>query len=85
MRTDKELIISILTLRVIGDYKVKDASESMRINMLCMELADGNHTLDSIKETIGFKTFSSNFNIQDNYLKELINQVTGLEKLKTLV
>ena len=76
---NSNIISSVLTLKLAGDYKCTDNTDIIRLNMLAMELSNGNHTIDSVKETIGFRTASSNFNLSDEYILELIEKVKELE------
>lgn len=77
---EKNIISSVLTLKLAGDYKCTDNTDLIRLNMLAMELSSGNHTIDTIKETIGFRTAYSNFNLNDEYILELIEKVEELTK-----
>lgn len=76
------LIVSSLTLRMISDYNCTDNTDAMRLNMLAMELAGEGMTVEKIKNSIGYRTAQSNFNITDEYIKELLNQAEGIRSLK---
>lgn len=78
----KKLIVSSLTLRMIGDYNCTDNADAMRLNMLAMELAREGQTVETIKNSTGYRTIQSNFNISDEYLKELLTQAEELRSLQ---
>ena len=65
--------INNITKKLIRDYRCTDPSDAMRLDMLAMELESQDHTVESLKDTTQFMCASSNFNITDDYLKELIN------------
>ena len=79
----KNLIVSSLTLRMIGDYNCTDNADAMRLNMLAMELAEESQTVETIKNSIGYRTAQSDFNISDEYLKELLTQAEEIRNLPT--
>ena len=61
-----------LTLKILHDYGIKDNADTMRVDMLAMEVADQKHTVESLKKTSGYMSTINDINFTDEYLQELI-------------
>jgi len=71
-----------ITLKICTDYNVKDMSDYMRVNMLAMEIARNEHTVDSLKKSSGFLSTTYDFNFTDEYLQKLIDfKIESYEKV----
>ena len=69
----KEEKSTAITLKICTDYNVNDMSDYMRVNMLAMEIAHNEHTVDSLKKSSGFLSTTYDFNFTDEYLQKLID------------
>lgn len=67
------IITNALTLRMIGDFNCIDNSDAIRLNMLAMEFENKN-SLEEIKKSLGYSVTQFNFNIDDNYINDLLKQ-----------
>lgn len=62
-----------LTAKIVADYGVTDMSNSMRVEMLAMEIDGNNHTLESLKKSPGYLSAVNDFNFTDEYLQALLD------------
>jgi hypothetical protein len=68
--------LTLITEKLITDFGCVDMSDAMRLDMLGMEIDSKQHTLNSLKQTSAFSCAFMNFNLSDDYLKELLNLKT---------
>jgi hypothetical protein len=71
MKTD--LISNVITL-MFAQAGVEDNTDLMRCNILAMEIAGNNHTIESIKKTSAYLGCNYNVPMSDEFLKSLLNK-----------
>lgn len=76
MKKNNLLISSALTLQIAEECKIKDNSDLIRLNMLCMELAANDHTVESLKQTLSYRTTMYDLFFSDEQLQKFINYST---------
>lgn len=68
------LISSVLTLMFLNDLGVTDNTDLMRANILALEIAGKNHTVETIKETSAYKGCHYDIPFNDEFLQSLLNK-----------
>jgi hypothetical protein len=64
--------LTLISKKIITDFGCVDMSDAMRLDMLGMEINSKSHTLDSLKKTSAFSCAFMNFNLTNEYLRELL-------------
>ena len=64
--------LNLISKKIITDFGCIDMSDAMRLDMLGMEIDSKSHTLYSLKQTSAFSCAFMNFNLNDDYLNQLI-------------
>lgn len=72
------IISSVLTLMFAQNLGVTDNTDLIRANILAMEIADREHTIESIKETSAYKGCHYDIPFNDDFLQSLFDKKTEL-------
>lgn len=67
-------ISEVLTLMFAQELNVTDNTDLMRCNILAMEIERENHTLESIKETSGYRGCHYDVPFNDEFLQKLLDK-----------
>lgn len=76
-----DLITSVLTLMFHTDLKITDNTDLMRANILAIEIAYTNHTIESIKNTSAYMGCHYDIPFDDEFLKSLFDKKAELQTL----